>query len=132
MAKHTFELTTEASAMLKQYRENQRSLGIKVSYNDIASEAIKLYCLSQQRDRAEEIFEKVMEHRFRKFESRLASMIGAVGVDVAMILSETLETIAAYEENQNKKPQEIYQQLRQSGLALFNAHRAFKVDIFNK
>ncbi|WAH44886.1 hypothetical protein NZD89_27965 (plasmid) [Alicyclobacillus fastidiosus] len=130
MAKHTFELTTEASAMLKQYRENRRSLGVKVSYNDIASEAIKLYCLSQQRDRAEEIFEKAMEHRFQKFESRLASMVAAVGVDVAMILSETLETIAAYEENQGKKYQDIYQELRQEGVALFNRHRAFKLDAF--
>jgi hypothetical protein len=128
MPKQTFDLTSEASVMLKQFRENERSRGSKRSLNDIVSEAIKLYCLSEQRDRADEIFEKTMEHRFQKYENRIASMVAAVGVDVCMILNEALETRAALEENARKDFKQVYDDLRMEGVALFNRHRVFKLD----
>jgi deoxyribodipyrimidine photolyase-like uncharacterized protein len=129
MPKQTFDLSGQASVMLKQYREKLKAKGSRVTYNDIVSEAIKSYCLLEQQDRADEIFEKTMEHRFQKYESRLASMVAAVGVDVCMILNETLEDRAALEENGNKDPRQVYSELREAGVSLFNRHKAFKTDV---
>ncbi|MFD1674157.1 hypothetical protein [Alicyclobacillus fodiniaquatilis] len=128
MPKQTFDISPESSTLLREYHDRRKQNGEHITLNEIVTEAIKSYCLIEQRGRAEEIFEKTMERRFQKYENRLASMIAAVGVDVAMILSETLETVAAYEENQGKSYQNIYQDLRKEGVALFNRHRAFKLD----
>ncbi len=129
MPKQTFNLSDEASVMLKQYWEKSKEKGNKVTYNDIVSEAVKFYCLSEQHDRAEEIFEKTMEHRFQKYENRLASMVAAVGVDVCMILNETLENRAALDENRNKDPRQVYSELREEGVSLFKKHKAFRADV---
>lgn len=129
MPKQTFNLSDEASVLLKQYWEKLKESGNKVTYNDIVSEAVRSYCLSEQRGRAEEIFEKTMEYRFQKYENRLASMVAAVGVDVCMILNETLEDRAALDENRNKEPRQVYSELREAGVSLFKRHKAFKVDV---
>ncbi|MFD1673518.1 hypothetical protein [Alicyclobacillus fodiniaquatilis] len=128
MPKRNFNLEPRVDKLLEQYHAKQKAINPRITRQEIVNEAIKLYCLMEQRDTAEEMFEKSMEHRFQKYENRIASMIAAVGVDVAMILSETLETLAAYEENKNKAPSEVYSELRQEGVALFNRHRSFKLD----
>lgn len=127
MPKQTFDISLESSVLLKEFQMKQQGKGIKLTLNDMVSEAIKLYCLTEQKDRAEEIFEKTMKQLFQKYENRIASMVAAVGVDTAMILSETLENRSAYEENRNKQPEDVYQELRQEGVALFNRHRAFRL-----
>lgn len=127
MPKQTFDLTVEASVLLQQYKEKMQVQESKLTLNQIVSEAIKFYCMMEQRDRAEEMFEKLMENRFRKFENRLAAMIAAVGIDVDMILVETLESREALLENRERDPKDIYTELRKEGLELFRGHRAFRL-----
>ncbi|MCF8568154.1 hypothetical protein LLE49_25855 [Alicyclobacillus tolerans] len=127
MPKRNFNLTTEVDRMLEQYHAKQKTIHPRITRQQIVNEAIKLYTMMEQRDRAEEIFEQVMENRFRKFENRLAAMIAAVGIDVDMILVETLEAREALLENQKVDPKVIYSELRKEGVKLFQNHKAFRM-----
>lgn len=127
MAKQTFRITDEASMLLRQNYESQKRTSKKITYDEIVSEAIKRYCLEQNKDRAERIFEVVVQDKLQRFESRMIALLAQVGIDVDMILFEILEQRMSLEDNLQKTPREVYEELRQEGVALFRRKKAFQI-----
>ncbi|SFV03625.1 hypothetical protein [Alicyclobacillus macrosporangiidus] len=132
MPKRNLHLTDQASVMLDQFKQSHpdRTLG------DIVSEAIVNYVLMENRNHAEQVIENIIERRLMRMESGLRTLISSVAIDVCMILYDVLEQREAERISESPgtevDPKQIYAELREEGVALFNRKRAFQVGAMMK
>lgn len=129
MPQRNMALTDKASRMLDEYHD-QLPKGRRKSRGEIISEAIIQYVSAQKSDYAEQMIEKIVERRLHKMENRLAGMLGATGMDVAMILADVLDQRA--DEYKSVSPVQVREDLRKAGRELFKHHRAYSNDVFGE
>ncbi|MFB5193157.1 hypothetical protein [Alicyclobacillus fastidiosus] len=125
--KKTLYISDEAIRMLDEYQKGLKKRGIKISDSEVTSKAIIQFVLSESQY-GEQKINDVIENLLLKQFNRLASMIASVGVDVDMILADTLDQRSA--DYPDVPPKQVMSDLRSSAMELFKSKKSFRVSVF--
>ncbi|KPV42682.1 hypothetical protein [Alicyclobacillus ferrooxydans] len=126
--KKTLYLSDAALTSLTQYQTLLKKRGIKSSESEIVSHAVVQYVLAEGQDYARKQLDQMVEELMRKQFNRLAAMIGSVGMDVAMVLMDTLDE--RHKEYPEVKQRQIYTDLRDNARKYFSSKESFKIQEF--